>query len=151
MITYLLPLRQNAALFLTMLIAATVLAVLHFGPSPRAVAACVLLYTLVALTLIDARTHLLPDVLTLPLIGLGVAFSAFGVTGTVLLDSVIGAVIGYGALWGVNTLFRHARQGRNGLRRLQAACWSRSVVGLADVAGGHGHRQQGSAPRLAAH
>lgn len=110
MTTYLLPLRQHAALFLAMLAAATALALTHFGATPRGVAACVLLYTLVALALIDARAQLLPDVLTLPLIGLGVALSAFGVTGTPLLDSLDGAVVGYGALWIVNTLYRLTRR-----------------------------------------
>ena len=45
--------------------------VLHFGATPAALAALILLWGLVALTVIDLDEQLLPDQLTLPLLWLG--------------------------------------------------------------------------------
>ncbi len=54
------------------------------------------------LTLIDLETFLLPNALTFPGIALGLAFAAyFGF----FLDSLIGAVAGYGVFWLVARLF----------------------------------------------
>lgn len=53
---------------------------------------------LLLLALIDARTGLLPDALTLPLLWLGLSVSWLGY-GVALSDAVAGVVLGYGSLW----------------------------------------------------
>lgn len=59
-------------------------------------ASCILGWTLLALTLIDARHKLLPDVLTLPLAAAGLAFG-LAIDPGESLDRVIGAGAGYGS------------------------------------------------------
>lgn len=61
---------------------------------------CVLAAFLVVLAAIDLDHLILPDVLTVPLIGLGVAFNA-GPGFIALPLSLLGAVVGYAFLWGV--------------------------------------------------
>jgi leader peptidase (prepilin peptidase)/N-methyltransferase len=83
-----------------------------FGYGASAGAALVLTWFLVALTFIDVDTQLLPDCMTLPLVWLGIATSAFLPTNfqaslpVTLHDSVIGAMAGYLSLWGVYHLFK---------------------------------------------
>ena len=77
----------------------------HFGFGMTAVAALLLIWALLALTAIDFDTMLLPDDITLPLLWLGLLLNAFG-TFTDLHSAVIGAVIGYLALWSVYWLFK---------------------------------------------
>src|SRR6266513_2355840 len=48
--------------------ALTIAAVLRFGVTPTAAAACLLIWSLIALTFIDFDTQLLPDSITLPLL-----------------------------------------------------------------------------------
>lgn len=68
---------------------------------------------LLALTIIDARTSLLPDALTLPLLWLGLAIAWLG--GPVSLhDAVAGAMVGYGLPWLLFQAFRAVR-GREGM------------------------------------
>lgn len=74
----------------------------------------VLIAALGALTVIDARTYRLPDILTLPLIAAGVL--ATWLIGSPIWLSVLGAAIGYGALVGVEKAYERAR-GRQGLGR----------------------------------
>lgn len=68
---------------------------------------------LLTLSLIDARTFLLPDKLTLPLLWLGLLFNSISEKVS-LTDALYGAVIGYLLLWGLYWLFRLVR-GREGL------------------------------------
>jgi prepilin signal peptidase PulO-like enzyme (type II secretory pathway) len=51
-------------------------------PTPTGLAACVLLWTLLALTFIDFDTQLLPDDITLPLLWAGSGAAASGVRRT---------------------------------------------------------------------
>jgi leader peptidase (prepilin peptidase)/N-methyltransferase len=81
------------------------LAASHFGFGTAAVAAILLIWALLALTAIDFDTMLLPDDITLPLLWVGLLFNLFG-TFTNLQSAVIGAVIGYLALWSVYWLFK---------------------------------------------
>lgn len=81
------------------------LAAAHFGYGMTAIAALILIWALLALTAIDFDTMLLPDDITLPLLWLGLLVNLFG-TFTDLRSAVIGAVIGYLALWGVYWLFK---------------------------------------------
>ena len=87
--------------------------------------------------MIDFDTQYLPDELTLPLLwaGLLVSLHAASFPPVTLRDAVIGAVAGYLSLWSVYWLFKLlTRQGRHGLRRLQAARRTRRLAGLEDAA-----------------
>ena len=77
----------------------------HFGFGLAALSALVLLWSLIALTCIDADTQLLPDSITLPLLWLGL-FVNLNHTFTDLQSAVLGAVFGYLALWTVYWLFK---------------------------------------------
>ena len=88
-------------------------AVWRFGPTWKGVAACVFLWTLLALTFIDFDTQLLPDDLTLPLLWAGLLANLFGLF-VPLHDAVIGAIAGYLALWIVYWLFKLIR-GKEGM------------------------------------
>lgn len=68
-------------------------------------AACCFSMLLLALALIDAKTQLLPDDLTLLLLWAGLLFSLLGVT-VPLADAVVGAMVGYLTLWGIYWLFK---------------------------------------------
>jgi len=70
-------------------------------------------WTLIALTFIDADTTFLPDDLTLPLLWAGLLVNAFGVF-TPLRDAVLGAAVGYMALWTLYWLFKLAT-GKEGM------------------------------------
>jgi len=77
----------------------------QYGASPLLPGALLLTAVLLALTFIDADTHLLPDSLTLPLLWAGLLFNQW--TGQVALaDAVFGAVLGYLLLWSVYWLFK---------------------------------------------
>jgi leader peptidase (prepilin peptidase) / N-methyltransferase len=83
----------------------------RFGFGWPALAALVLTAFLIALTFIDLDRQLLPDVLTLPLLWLGLLLSLFGPQSgsPVPVDvrsSLIGAMVGYLSLWSVYHLFR---------------------------------------------
>ena len=83
----------------------SLLVVAHFGPTGLAAAALVLLWGLVALTVIDLDEQLLPDQLTLPLVWLGLLVNVDGWF-TDLSSAVIGAASGYLSLWFVFQFFR---------------------------------------------
>lgn len=67
---------------------------------------CLFAAVLVALTLIDWDTTLLPDDLTLPLLWAGLIASILGLTRVPLPDAVWGAVAGYLSLWAVYWAFK---------------------------------------------
>lgn len=77
----------------------------HFGWGPQLLPALLLTWSLITLTVIDLRTQLLPDSITLPLLWLGLAL-ALGSIFTNLHDAVIGAIAGYLSLWSIFHLFR---------------------------------------------
>ncbi|WP_370630740.1 A24 family peptidase [Vogesella sp. XCS3] len=78
-----------------------------------AIAQLAFLYILMALTLIDLDTQLLPDVLTQLLLWLGLSANLFGLF-VPLADAVVGAMAGYVAMWGIAAAFR-ACTGMDGL------------------------------------
>lgn len=80
-------------------------AALHFGFGLAAAGAIVLIWALLALTVIDFDTQLLPDDITLPLVWGGLLFNLNGGFAT-LPDALLGAVLGYLALWSVYWLFK---------------------------------------------
>jgi leader peptidase (prepilin peptidase)/N-methyltransferase len=70
----------------------------HFGFGLVTVGALLFIWALLALTAIDFDTQLLPDDITLPLLWAGLLFNLFGIF-TNLSSAVLGAVMGYLALW----------------------------------------------------
>ncbi len=88
-------------------------AVWHFGATPQGLAACGLLWALLALTMIDFDTQLLPDGITLPLLWAGLIVNLRG-TFAPLGDAVIGAVAGYLSLWTIYWAFKLIR-GKEGM------------------------------------
>lgn len=75
------------------------------GVGWETLAALIFTWALITMSLIDAKTMLLPDNLTLPLMWLGIAvnYQEFFVD---LQSSVLGAMIGYLSLWSLFHVFR---------------------------------------------
>lgn len=82
-------------------------------PGVRLAASLVLLSLLLTLAVIDARTLLLPDVLTIPLIWIGLLVNIDGIFVS-LPDAVCGAAIGYLIFSGLALMFRYLT-GKEGL------------------------------------
>lgn len=85
----------------------------HFGWGWAGALALLLTWGLIALAFIDADTTLLPDSLTLPLLWLGLLANVWQVY-VPLADAVLGAAIGYLALWSIYWLFKLAT-GKEGM------------------------------------
>ena len=85
---------------------ASILVVHSFGPSPEALGALALTWALIAATGIDFDHQLLPDQITLPLLWLGLLLNLWLGLFASLEEAVIGAIAGYGILWGVFHLFK---------------------------------------------
>ncbi len=77
----------------------------YFGLTWTGIAALLLTWALIALTMIDVDHQLLPDSMTLPLLWLGIICNSFGLF-TDLESAVYGAIFGYLALWSVFWLFK---------------------------------------------
>jgi len=74
-----------------------------------------LIFVLLYLAYIDWRTFRLPNVITLPLIFLGLAFNYISDLRFATPSSAIfGAILGYGSLWALNTAYRLLKN-RNGI------------------------------------
>lgn len=69
--------------------------------------------TLTALSVIDLKTMILPNILTFPLIGVGLVFSYFH---TDLTAAIIGTVVGYVGFVALELVYKNIR-GRDGLGR----------------------------------
>ena len=85
----------------------------RFGAQPVALPWCAFAATLVALSMIDWDTTVLPDALTLPLLWAGLLAALLGWT-IPLSTAVIGACAGYLSLWAVYWLFKLAT-GKEGM------------------------------------
>jgi len=77
----------------------------QLGFSWLTLAALLFTWTLIALTVIDLNTQLLPDLLTLPLLWLGLLVNSFNAF-TDPVSAIWGAAAGYLSLWLVYHLFR---------------------------------------------
>lgn len=77
----------------------------HFGATTQGVLAVFFVFALIALTGIDFKTQLLPDIITLPLMWAGIIISFWEIFIPLKL-AVLGALIGYLSLWSVAMLFR---------------------------------------------
>jgi leader peptidase (prepilin peptidase)/N-methyltransferase len=93
--------------------ALSALVVWKLGSGWAGLAALFFLYSLIAMTFIDADTQLLPDDLTFPLLWAGLLMNVNG-TFVPLQDAVIGAAAGYLALWSIYWLFKLAT-GKEGM------------------------------------
>lgn len=98
---------------------ASALVALRFGLTLEGAGALLLCWSLIALTFIDVDHQILPDVITLPLLWLGLGFALLGdgrdyTTLTDLRSGVIGAMAGYLSLWIVYHGFRLAT-GKEGM------------------------------------
>ncbi|MCL7945180.1 A24 family peptidase [Marinobacter sp. ATCH36] len=83
----------------------SVVTIFIIGPTEAALWALLLVWALIALTVIDFDTQLLPDSITLPLLWLGLVLNYFGVL-TDFNGAFWGAVAGYLSLWSVYWLFK---------------------------------------------
>jgi len=88
-------------------------AIWKFGATWQGLAACVMLWILLALTFIDFDTQLPPDDLTFPLLWAGLIANMFDLF-VPLRTAVIGAIAGYLSLWLVYWLFKLIR-GKEGM------------------------------------
>lgn len=79
--------------------------VYYLGINWNGLAALVLTWSLIALTMIDFDTYLLPDDITLPLLWLGLIVNSFN-SFTDLPSALWGAIAGYLSLWSVYKLFK---------------------------------------------
>ncbi len=93
------PTIEIATAFFSTLIA------VKFGISLETLFGLILTWSLITLTMIDAKTQLLPDNITLPLLWLGILVNSSSIY-TDLSSSVFGAVAGYLILWSVYKLFK---------------------------------------------
>ncbi len=82
----------------------SMLVIWHFGATWQGAAALVLTWALIAMSVIDIRTQLLPDVLTLPLLWLGLLLNLHGMF-TDIHSAIYGAVGGYLVLWLIFHIF----------------------------------------------
>ncbi len=83
----------------------SVIAIYTFGANYTGMACLVLTWCLIALTMIDIDTQLLPDSITLPLLWLGLIANYFGLF-TQLDNALWGAIAGYMSLFSVYWLFK---------------------------------------------
>ena len=93
------PLVEVTTAFLTSLV------IVILGPNLHGLAGCFLLWSLIALALIDYDTLLLPDDITIPFIWIGLVINYFGVI-TSFDTAFWGACMGYMTLWTVFQLFK---------------------------------------------
>ncbi len=91
----------------------SILVVYLLGFTLQAGLALILTWCLIALTLIDIDTQLLPDNITLPLMWLGLIVNSFSVYVS-LPEALWGAIGGYLSLWSVFWLFKIAT-GKEGM------------------------------------
>ena len=90
-------------------------ACIYMMPDPtRLAASLILLAGLLYLALYDIRHMRLPNAVTFPLIALGLLHAGLNQYDSPFADSLIGAVAGYGILWGISAAYR-ALRGRDGL------------------------------------
>ena len=83
----------------------SIMVAIKFGVSSETFFGLIFTWALVALTMIDAKTQLLPDNITLPLLWLGILVNTSELY-TDLESSVLGAAAGYLILWSIYKLFK---------------------------------------------
>lgn len=91
------------------------LTALTYGAGWFTVIGCVAVALLVAMALIDLDYTLLPDSLTIPLVAIGLAGAAAGVSVVRWQDAAIGALAGYGVLWALGVIWAVALRKPNAM------------------------------------
>ena len=81
---------------------------LVFDQSVQLALAATFSFAVLTLALIDARIYMLPDLITLPLLWLGLLVNTLGFFAAIA-DAVLGAVAGYLSLWTIYWLFKLLR------------------------------------------
>ncbi|MCF6765837.1 prepilin peptidase [Thiotrichales bacterium 19S3-7] len=84
------------------------LIIIKFGFSIATLFSLIFVFALITLAIIDIRTQLLPDIITLPLIWLGLMVNNFSYF-TSLTLALWGAIIGYLILWFVYIIYKLLR------------------------------------------
>ncbi len=97
------PWRYPAVELLTAIM--TLVTAWHFGPDWQGLAAVVLTWLLITLSVIDFDHQILPDDLTLPGMWLGLLLALSGLF-VDCSEAIIGAAAGYLSLWSIYQLFR---------------------------------------------
>lgn len=87
----------------------SVLAFVKFGLNLESMFILIFIYSLVTLFWIDAKYRLLPNVITLPLIIIGLVFN-YPFAFVEFTDALIGATAGYLALWGIFWIYKLIRK-----------------------------------------
>lgn len=122
-----------AVLTATLYVAAALPLLLHGGVFGKtAVASLLLCAALVALSAIDTETFLLPDVITLPLIAVGLALH-WQNGNPALVEHALAATFAFALLWGV-ALFYKSWRGQSGLGMGDAKLFAGSGAWLGHVA-----------------
>ena len=80
-----------------------------FGLTPIAVLYLLMGLLVIPLFFIDLETFLLPDCLTLTLLGIGFLGSVYHISPVALADAILGAVLGFCVPWVFNAAFRLIR------------------------------------------
>lgn len=111
------PARYPVIELVTAVISATV--AWRFGYSVECAAGLIMTWSLIALAVIDFDTQLLPDIITLPLLWLGLGISLFSTPdGSAIFadprSAIIGGIVGYLSLWTVYQGFKLAT-GKEGM------------------------------------
>lgn len=83
----------------------SVVIIMEFGLNLTGMACLVLIWSLIAISMIDYDTQLIPDDISLPLLWLGLIVNFFGLV-VPMADAFWGAVAGYLSLWTVYQVFR---------------------------------------------
>ena len=78
---------------------------IYFGATLQGFAAMLLSWCLLCLSMIDIKTQLLPDNITLPFLWLGLIFNSFDLF-VPFMDAFWGAIGGYLSLWSVYWIFK---------------------------------------------
>lgn len=96
----------NKKIFLKMISAIVSVIIIHqYGLNLKACAALIFSWSLLILAFIDIKTFLLPDVITLPLLWLGLLCNLFGLFADIH-SAVLGAVVGYLSLYCITKVFQ---------------------------------------------
>ena len=99
------PIVESTCAFLTMFL------VYRFGVSSVSFILMLLMWSLLTISIIDLKHHLIPDEITQPLAWLGLILNAGGmIAGVDLHESVMGAALGYSSLWTINWFFKIVRK-----------------------------------------
>lgn len=83
----------------------SVLVIHRFGINAQGGLSLVFVWYLIALSMIDYQTKLLPDRLLVPLLAIGLLANVNGIFSTPSL-AIFGLVLGFGVFWAINAIFK---------------------------------------------